>query len=337
MRQVVLWCVGVALLGPVCCGTAPSSPGSGTPPPVPPAHDQSHAQEVAADGAATPSSAVHVEPLHVPPGVLRSMWSTPLLQLSLLDAAPSGFLQDALALALQTFREFQAADAGAGAGAGAGDNTGASAGSVNERFYNWQRAAGGSNRLVEDARVVRVVRAFAAAFLANCGVEPAQAARGSVFVWASVHSHGSAHLPHTHAQSVVSGVMYLQVPPGSGAFMVEDPRGPLPPFSNRYMVQPAAGDVLLFPGWLQHAVAPSGPGTTPDTPRISVSFNVQGPWEALSDLNVAFPSRAFVSPPATEQPQRQPPQRQELRTWQHAKEDQQQQQQQQQAKQPIGK
>ena len=43
-------------------------------------------------------------------------------------------------------------------------------------------------------------------------------------------------------------------------------------------VAPQAGRVVIFPGWLQHKVAPTPPGAR--GARIALSFNLRGRWDA---------------------------------------------------------
>lgn len=107
----------------------------------------------------------------------------------------------------------------------------------------------------------------------------------ALFVWASVHINGSSHPAHHHLKSAVSGVLYVQIPPLSGAIVFEDPRGSLPPFGKTFRFSPTVGDLVLFPGWLVHRVEASRTFTLP---RISVSFNVDGNWETSSDVNLGF-------------------------------------------------
>ena len=63
-----------------------------------------------------------------------------------------------------------------------------------------------------------------------------------------------------------------------------DPRGALPPFGKSLRISPKEGDLILFPGYLSHAVHP----TMTRSPRISVSFNFHGDWELLSDVNQGY-------------------------------------------------
>jgi uncharacterized protein (TIGR02466 family) len=100
-------------------------------------------------------------------------------------------------------------------------------------------------------------------------------------LWVNILKPGAAHSGHVHPHSVLSGTVYVTVPPGAGALKLEDPRLPLmmaaPPRkadateSARSFVYltPQAGAVLMWESWLRHEVTPHrGKGE-----RISISFN----------------------------------------------------------------
>ena len=93
-------------------------------------------------------------------------------------------------------------------------------------------------------------------------------------MWANL-LHGSGHhSAHIHPHSSISGTLYVEVPPGSGAIRFEDPRLPLmmaaPPRTDTFVtVEPRPGLLLLWESWLRHEVLPgSGRGE-----RLSISFN----------------------------------------------------------------
>jgi uncharacterized protein (TIGR02466 family) len=80
---------------------------------------------------------------------------------------------------------------------------------------------------------------------------------------------------------VISGTVYIAVPPGSGALKLEDPRLPMmmaaPPrladapedLRTFVYAEPQPGSVFLWESWLRHEVVPGiGKGE-----RISISFN----------------------------------------------------------------
>ncbi|MBA4762368.1 TIGR02466 family protein [Sphingomonas sp.] len=100
-------------------------------------------------------------------------------------------------------------------------------------------------------------------------------------LWVNVLKPGGTHSGHIHPHSVVSGTIYVEVPPGAGALKLEDPRLPMlmaaPPrrpdapedLQTFVYAQPAPGSIFLWESWLRHEVTPhTGKGE-----RISVSFN----------------------------------------------------------------
>lgn len=93
-------------------------------------------------------------------------------------------------------------------------------------------------------------------------------------LWVNILKPGGTHSGHIHPHSVVSGTMYVAVPPGSGALKLEDPRLPLMmaaperPGTFVYM-EPAEGSVFLWESWLRHEVMPNAAKAD----RISISFN----------------------------------------------------------------
>ena len=100
-------------------------------------------------------------------------------------------------------------------------------------------------------------------------------------LWVNLLKTVGHHSGHIHPHSVISGTMYIEVPPGSGAIRFEDPRLPLmmsaptrsvdapeelQPFVT---IEPRPGMLLMWESWLRHEVLPgSGRGE-----RLSVSFN----------------------------------------------------------------
>jgi len=100
-------------------------------------------------------------------------------------------------------------------------------------------------------------------------------------LWVNILKAGAAHSGHIHPHSVLSGTVYVAVPPGAGALKLEDPRLPLmmaaPPrrpdaaetARSFVYLTPQAGTVLMWESWLRHEVTPNrGKGE-----RISISFN----------------------------------------------------------------
>jgi uncharacterized protein (TIGR02466 family) len=93
-------------------------------------------------------------------------------------------------------------------------------------------------------------------------------------LWVNLLKSGGQHSGHIHPHSIISGTLYVEVPPGSGAIRFEDPRLPLmmaaPTRPDTFVtVQPRPGLLLMWESWLRHEVLPgSGRGE-----RLSISFN----------------------------------------------------------------
>jgi hypothetical protein len=119
-----------------------------------------------------------------------------------------------------------------------------------------------------------------------------------LFVWTSLHVNGSYHAPHHHSCSSVSGVFYLQISFTSssdgGDLVFHDTRSALPPFGKSLHIHPNMGDIVLFPGYILHSVEPMRVNanllnlTVSKQYRISVSFNFQGNWDTMSDVNAGY-------------------------------------------------
>jgi uncharacterized protein (TIGR02466 family) len=100
-------------------------------------------------------------------------------------------------------------------------------------------------------------------------------------LWVNVLKPGAAHGGHIHPHSVLSGTVYVAVPPGAGALRLEDPRlpqmmaaparrGDAPEDTRSFVtLTPAPGTVLIWESWLRHEVLPN----RAKTPRVSLSFN----------------------------------------------------------------
>jgi uncharacterized protein (TIGR02466 family) len=96
-------------------------------------------------------------------------------------------------------------------------------------------------------------------------------------LWVNSLDPGGGHSGHIHPHSIISGTLYIRVPPGAGALKLEDPRLPLmmaapqrlgeaQPF---HYAQPKKATLFLWESWLRHEVPPG----SAKSKRMSISFN----------------------------------------------------------------
>ena len=131
------------------------------------------------------------------------------------------------------------------------------------------------------ADLVRLLDRHVAAFAKDCAMDLGRRRPKLDSLWVNVLKPGGAHSGHIHPHSIVSGTVYVAVPPGSGALKLEDPRLPMmmaapprvpdapEPLRTFVYAEPRPGSVFLWESWLRHeVVAGTGKGE-----RISISFN----------------------------------------------------------------
>jgi uncharacterized protein (TIGR02466 family) len=117
--------------------------------------------------------------------------------------------------------------------------------------------------------------------------------------WINIHRRGHTAGPHVHHNSLISGVLYLQVPDNSGDLVFHRDVVSLVPFPpaldldvssfNLYNckswgIKPKTNDVCLFPSVVMHSVDPS----ESDEERWSLAFNVyvRGEFGSLHRLRI---------------------------------------------------
>ena len=100
-------------------------------------------------------------------------------------------------------------------------------------------------------------------------------------LWVNLLKPSGMHAGHIHPHSVISGTVYVTVPPGSGRLKLEDPRLPLmmaapsrtadaPEAARNFVyITPQPGAVCLWESWLRHEVAAG----QAKAERVSISFN----------------------------------------------------------------
>jgi uncharacterized protein (TIGR02466 family) len=100
-------------------------------------------------------------------------------------------------------------------------------------------------------------------------------------MWLNVNGPGHSNKAHVHPGAFLSGAYYVQVPELSGNIEFYDPvaarvASPFPtaaqsaPGATMLSHACSAGDLVIFPGWLQHGVQANRSGSD----RISISFNM---------------------------------------------------------------
>jgi uncharacterized protein (TIGR02466 family) len=104
--------------------------------------------------------------------------------------------------------------------------------------------------------------------------------------WINILEPGGQHSGHIHPHSVISGTVYVTIPPGASALKFEDPRLPmmmaaptrqadapedLQPF---VYVQPEPGTVLMWESWLRHEVTPNAGRGGADQPQLQLRLAV---------------------------------------------------------------
>ena len=99
--------------------------------------------------------------------------------------------------------------------------------------------------------------------------------------WVNLHKKGDWGQQHSHYNSVVSGVWYLDTTPESGEFIIHPdnklfgnlldlPRRVYNEFNgDQYAFTPQNGDLLLFPSNMKHSVT----SNNSDKERLSLAFN----------------------------------------------------------------
>lgn len=157
---------------------------------------------------------------------------------------------------------------------------------LNENFYyNGQTTYGTKNLVYEPmfAEFGTFIQDQAKNFLELQGYDSSRVP-WRPYLFANSFKEGSAHPKHLHSQCTVSGIFYLQTPPGSSKitfypnqpfkdffdymFMIKDPNNWYSLSKTEYTPYP--GLLLMWPAWLYHEVMPN----QSTEPRTSLVFNL---------------------------------------------------------------
>lgn len=104
-------------------------------------------------------------------------------------------------------------------------------------------------------------------------------------MWATISNKNFIHTVHTHPNSYLSGLIYLNAPENCGNLVFRDPRQATSVMqyeysefnfysSGRYTVKPENGGLLFWPHWLEHMVESHNENYTGEEDRIMIAFNV---------------------------------------------------------------
>lgn len=130
------------------------------------------------------------------------------------------------------------------------------------------------------ADLVRRLNRHAARFAEECAFDLRRKPRLDS-LWVNILKPGGTHSGHIHPHSIISGTLYVEVPPGAGTLKLEDPRLPLmmaaPPrrpdapdeLQTFVYAEPSPGTIFLWESWLRHEVVAG----TARAERVSISFN----------------------------------------------------------------
>jgi len=106
--------------------------------------------------------------------------------------------------------------------------------------------------------------------------------------WININRANCSNLVHMHPESAIGGVFYIKVPENSGKIKFLNParigiasvagneRWAAKPFDRPiteiYEYLPVPGEILMFPGWIEHYVENND--NINNEPRVSIAFNI---------------------------------------------------------------
>ena len=100
--------------------------------------------------------------------------------------------------------------------------------------------------------------------------------------WTNTQQEGSVLIDHTHAKSIIAGVLYINVDDSSSHLILKNPNPYIKyivfgsnPTEYAYewsTFKPEIGDLILFPGWIEHG---SNHQINQTKDRMVLSFNTE--------------------------------------------------------------
>ena len=157
----------------------------------------------------------------------------------------------------------------------------------NGNFYHEENYV--LDTVLKDSKLARDIARYIDEYTANVlGEDPSLRYTQS---WININPPGTSHHKHSHINSIISGVLYLQTNENSGKFLVhkreertiKNQTKNLNKYNYSYLFfEPRKFDLYLFPSSLEHSVEEN----KSDENRISLSFNTfyHGTINAFSSL-----------------------------------------------------
>jgi uncharacterized protein (TIGR02466 family) len=106
--------------------------------------------------------------------------------------------------------------------------------------------------------------------------------------WTNTQQEGSVLIDHTHSKSVIAGALYINVDDGSSHLVLKNPNPYIKyavlgdtPTEYAYewsTFKPNTGDLILFPGWIEHG---SNHQINQTKDRMVLSFNTESYGDIL--------------------------------------------------------
>ena len=139
--------------------------------------------------------------------------------------------------------------------------------------WNYKNTFGNGHKLYKMPDIspfVEFIKEKSHSFLYNCGYDSSKL-MFNVELFFSEMFDGDFHQRHTHPNSMLSGILYLQVPENSAPLVIYDPRScrkflTFPQLQNmsnvsnpqaswdRIFLKPETGKFLMWESWLEHEV-----------------------------------------------------------------------------------
>jgi len=110
----------------------------------------------------------------------------------------------------------------------------------------------------EYSRLRKIVERLSTRYLERSGLQSTavHSLNYTVSNRAIVHEAGMQYGPRTSLGDFNVALFFAQVSPTPGMLRISDPRGHSDPFGRSFDHVPRAGELLLFPSWVSHAVTP---------------------------------------------------------------------------------